>query len=182
MALENLQRALTAIEEEIGAGMLIRARVAGGDISALVAGRVRNEGKAADGASFSPYSENGLQAWKLLGKSRTASAEKKVQELAKKRGHISYREFRELNGLKVDKKNFEFTGEMWRMFNVTEVVLKGNEIEITCAGLTKPAQDKINWGSEKEGKSIVDASEAELALVQAALSDWLQKTIQKHLQ
>jgi hypothetical protein len=90
----------------------------GADVSAVVENRVVSTGKNDIGTPFSPYSTKRAPAYLYLGKSRNNRGEGAIKQRIKKKEGVSYREFRELNGLNADKKNFEFTGEMWQGFGV----------------------------------------------------------------
>ncbi len=172
---------IQAIKQELEAGLELRGTLAGGDAAALVAARVRNEGKNADGGQFSAYSTSEVPAYWMVGRSRTGSADDKVKQLARKRETISYKRFRELNGLRVDVKNFEFTGELWRKFNVKSVKIGASIMEVTVGGTDQRSANLFTWLSEKEGIPINAASVDELALVKQTIQDWIIGVIKKHL-
>ena len=103
-------------------------QVAANDLAALVTNRVVQKGENYLGSAFSPYSKNTVAAWRFWGKSRTQAAERKLRALSRAKGALSYEEFRSLNNLKTDKKNFEFTGEMWRKFGIVKVSVSGRQL------------------------------------------------------
>lgn len=147
--------------------------VAANDLVALIVNRVINTGKDADGNLFSSYSDNPIAAGKLWGKSRTQAAESKVRALAKAKGALSYKAFRELNNLKTDKKNFEFTGEMFRKFGIIREAGNGSNFVITLGGTTEEAQRKIDANSAQEGADIIAPSKSEEEFIKTSLADWL---------
>lgn len=159
---------------DIGAGI-------GHDVAALVADRVVQRGQTEDGGSFSPYSTKPAPAFFFRGKSRRSSADSAVARLQKARTPLSYAAFRELNGLKSDKKNFEFTGEMWRGLGVTAVGFDGRTIRVTIGGKTASSGQKIGWLSEQEGRNIIEPSAAELARAARSASQRIQRTIDQAL-
>lgn len=156
-------------------------QVAVNDLAALVTNRVVQKGENYLGASFSPYSKNTVAAWRFWGKSRTQAAERKVRALSRAKGALSYEQFRELNNLKTDKKNFEFTGEMWRKFGIVRVDISGGNFKISIGGTSPAAQDKIGENSTREGLSIIEANEAEEALVQKTVSGWIDRQAERIL-
>jgi hypothetical protein len=150
-----------------------RAAVAGADLVALITSRVVQKGQTADGGSFSPYSTTPVPAWFYLGKSRTGSAEGRVKESAKKKEPISYKQFREINNLKTDKKNFEFTGTMWRGFGVVRVGRIGGNVRIVVGGKNDDSREKIEWLSDQENRDIIEPSPDEIGMVKKAIETWL---------
>lgn len=141
------------------------AMIAAADTSALVANRVIQKGIDEKGQPFTPYSTKVVPAWFYSGKSRNAAAEGKISKNIKEKRPISYKEFRAINNLKTDKKNFEFTGLMWRGFGVKSVSQSGNIIEIVLGGKTTESQKRFAWNSEQEGKNIALPSVAEITLI-----------------
>lgn len=145
------------------------------DIIALVTNRVVQKGEDFKGRLFSDYSIIKTDPAQFFDKSRTAAADKRVRALDKARGALSYSGFRELNGLKVDKKNFEFTGEMWRKLGIVNRKTSSNNFIISIGGTSTASQDKIDNNSEYEGVSIIEASEKEEHLAQRAAKIWLEE-------
>ena len=179
--IKKLKEDIDAALAEIKQGMLLRVTTAASDTAALVANRVRMTGENAKGAQFSPYSRNPMGAWRLIGKSRTGSAEAKVKTAAKEGKLISYAEFRQMNNLRVDKKNFEFTGEMWQKFNVKSATLKGKLIEVVVGGTTKDSAFKIQENTDREKILITDVSRDEVDLINKTLGDWMAGILTKHI-
>lgn len=150
-------------------------QVAGHDLVALITNRVVQDGMNYAGGKFSPYSERFLRADAFVGKSRTQTAERKIQAQLKAGGTLNYKQFRELNNLETDKKNFEFTGEMWRKFGVISSTVGGMRFRITLGGKTEAAAKKIEENSEREGVSIIEASAEEGFIVVGTMQAWLNK-------
>lgn len=151
------------------------------DLVAVVTNRVVQKGENYLGSSFSPYSTNTVAAWRFWAKSRNQKAERKVRALARAKGALSYTEFRELNNLNTNVKNFEFTGEMWRKFGIVRVNVKGENFKISIGGTTSAAQTKIDENSKREGLSIIEASESERLLVQTTAKDWVDQQAERIL-
>lgn len=153
------------------------------DLIALVSNRVIQTGKDYTGKKFKPYSTNTVAAWRFWGKSRTQSAEARIRKIARtptgqyRGGALDYKTFRELNNLKTDKKNFEFTGSMWRKFGIVNVTPS----KIQIGGTTTDAQQKIDDNSDREGVSIIEASRKEELIVQNSAKIWLESNANRIL-
>jgi len=153
--------------------------VVANDLVALITNRVTIEGKDSKGNKFSDYSDKEVAAANFIDKSRTQSANKKVKELAKAQGALSYKGFRKLNGLKVDKKNFEFTGGMWQGFGVLRVSGTASDYRITMGGKTPDVAKKIAENSYAENVNIIAPSDKEIEMVKDTLSGWLERQLRR---
>lgn len=166
----NIQQAINAIS-----GPEIERQVAraGADLTALISTRVIQRGQDSKGQLFTPYSNTPVPAWFYIGKSRTGSADAQVRQKAKQRERLSYADFRKLNNLKTDKKNFEFTGAMWRGFGVTKIERSAGRVRVVLDGRNRDSADKIEWLSEQEKQQITEPSAAELQQIKRNLEAWL---------
>lgn len=153
------------------------AQISGNDLVALITTRIIQTGRDEKGQSFTPYSTRPMNANKLIGKSRRDTADRKITALAKVGGLISYKDFRELNGLKTDKKNFEFTGEMFRQFGVVDFSGSGGEFIVLLDGKSNESKRKLARAAKLEGGSIVEASKQELALLERLLISYIDNLI-----
>jgi hypothetical protein len=180
-SINEIRAALRGAIEEIESGMELRAKLAGSDVAALVADRVRNGNGDSTGSPFSPYSTKEVPAFWFVNRSRSASAEAKVKAASKRGAAISYRDFRQFNNLRIDAKNFEFTGQMWRLFDVVEVKPSQRWIEVTVSGTTQFSRNLFRWHSEREGVNLAAASEQELEIIQGTLEQWVSSIIKKNL-
>ncbi len=151
---------LEAIERRLDGGAIQAVTVTGADMAASIANRVINTGESADGSKFSPYSTKEVPAYFYYGKSRNASGEAKIKAAAKKREGVSYSEFRGFNNLG-QVKNFSFTNELWRNFNVKKVSYSGGIYSLVLGGANKASEDKIGWMKGQEGKSIIAPNRVE---------------------
>ena len=119
---------------------LIEGKKIGIGLAAVIKRRVLNKGISANNTLFSPYSD-GYKKY-----------------LAKKNRGTK-------NGLEF-VKNFEFTGDMWANFGTSESVdvkkLSNNIVRITLKGGSEDSQNKIDWNSKREGKSIIEPTDDEL--------------------
>lgn len=172
---QRIDTALDRIESEVEQ----QAAIAGSDLVALITNRVIQKGQNADGGNFSPYSTKEVPAFLFFNKSRNNSAEATVRKKAKKKEPISYKDFRELNNLNTNFKNFEFTGSMFRGFRLLKVEKTTTGVKITIGGSNPDSEKKIGWLSEQEGQSIIRPSSEEIAIVQKNLTAWVQGIINK---
>jgi len=169
--IERFDRLLSFVENELPK---YAEQVLAVEIANAVSDRVINTGKNYKGGSFKPYSTNLTAAYRFWGLSRTNTAEKKIRKLARDKGALSYKGFRELNNLKTDNKIFEFTGTMWREFGVVKSTKTASGFTIKIGGTKPKSQQKIDENSKREGISIVEASEKEEFEAQQATQAWLE--------
>lgn len=174
-------RQIDALKARILAELPAQAKIAGTDLAALIKNRVVQTGKNADGQAFSPYSEKQVPAYLYYGKSRSQQAEQRVRAKAKKREGVSYREFRNLNNLNTDIKNFEFTGEMWRGVEVQETK-QGAVSVIVIAGGSQAVRDKLRYATEAERINILKPAKEEIKVITDNLGNWMTGVIKQELQ
>lgn len=176
MSLEEQIRKIQELSDFIKNELPIFAeQVLAVELATVVTNRVVQQGKNYLGSSFKPYSKNQTAAFRFWGKSRTQAAERKVRAISRAKGALSYSDFRELNNLRTGKKNFEFTGEMWRKFNIVKSVKTSNGFRISIGGTTPAAQEKIDANSDREGVSIVEASEKERLDRAVNAKEWMEE-------
>ena len=176
--LTQVRRAKAAILSELQA----EALRAGADAAAVVENRIVSTGKTAEGRRLSPYSTTPVPAFFFLGRSRNNKGEKAIQGKAKRREPVSYREFRQLNGLNVTHKNLEFTGEVWQGFGVTGAkVLRTGVVEVTIGGKNERTRTLLGYHSEREKTEITSPSRAEIAQIKAGIVSRLQKIIDRYV-
>lgn len=171
---------IDALKARLLAELPTQAKIAGADLAALIKNRVVQTGRNAEGQAFSPYSEKQVPAYLYYGKSRSQQAEQRVRAKAKEREGVSYREFRNLNNLNTDVKNFEFTGEMWRGVEVQET-RQGQVSVIVLAGGSQTVRDKLRYATEAERINILKPAKEEIKVVQRNLGGWLTRTIKSEL-
>lgn len=96
----------------------------------------------------------------------------------KKRQPVSYRQFRQFNGLNTDKKNFEFTGEMWQGFGVKSArQTRPGIFEVTIGGKNSRTDSLLGYHEAREGVDITEPSQQELNQIQAAIQARIAKLI-----
>jgi hypothetical protein len=169
MTVTELNAEITRLERLLSSGLSDVILVAGNSMCAEIANRVINTGKSDTGAQFTPYSTKPVPAYLYKGKSRNAAGEAKVQRAIKSRTPLSYRDFREANNLPGAPKNFSFNNDMWSHFGAKGVKGAGGKYVLTIGGTTTDAQNKIEWLSDQEGKSIIAPSAQELVALKAKI-------------
>ena len=120
-----------------------------------------------------------MRPFRLFDKSRSASAESKVRQIAAQGGRISYKQFREINNLETSKKNFEFTGEMWKNYGIVRSSIGGGIANISLGGLTSAAENKLIANSTREGLDITDPNQHEIDFLKESINDWIYDTLEK---
>jgi len=161
------------------------------DVVGMIQKRVVEQNKDARGMLFSRYSSKPMltsgtalksrKVWRAVAGSKSKRAGLDWVTIKKGGKNIrlfelkgGYAELRRIEGFGNANKSFEFTGEMWRKFGVTNVSVTTGKIKITLGGRTTASQDKIDWNSEREGKEIIDISQEE--------KRWLEREIDKLIQ
>lgn len=152
---------------------------AGADAAALVENRIVTKGEKENGQKLSAYSTNPVPAFFYFNRSRNNAGETAVRRRAKAKQGISYKEFRQLNGLNTTHKNLEFTGEMWQGFGVKQVtVLRPGVAEVVIGGKNARSESLLGYHSDREQTDITKPSQKEIQAVQRAIAERLAKMIE----
>ena len=166
------------------------------DIIGLIQKRVVEQQKGADGSSFSRYSTRPMftsgttlksrRVWNAMagtkgkrGSLNWVTIKKGGKNIALFELKGGYAQLRKLEGFGNASKSFEFTGEMWRKFGVIRTTVTANGITITLGGKTEASQNKIDWNSAREGRSIIDISKKELNYLENRIDKLIQGYIVK---
>ena len=173
--INRLNNVKNAIEREAER----KAMEAGADLAAIVVNRVIQTGKDSDGNQFSPYSNVQLPAFFYFNRSRIGSAESTIRAKAKDKEKVSYSDFRRINNLNTNVKNFEFTGAMWRSFRPISVTVTGGVYRVTIGASNPKEAQKLEWLADQEGESIVKPSQSELDLVQDNITKWINSILRQ---
>lgn len=175
---DKVQRAKAAIIAALEA----EALRAGADIAALVENRIVDKGQKADGGTLSPYSTKPVPAFFYLGKSRNNAGENAVKKKAKQKQPISYRDFRQINGLNVGHKSLEFTGEMWQGFGpVSARTIRPGIVEVTIGGRNERTSSLLGYHSDREGTNITEPSREELRIITVGINERFKKIAEEIL-
>lgn len=152
---------------------------AGADAAALVENRIVTKGETAEGQKLSPYSTKPVPAFFYFNRSRNNAGEQAVRKRAKAKQGVSYKEFRQLNGLNTTNKNLEFTGEMWQAFGVKQAtILRPGVAEVVIGGKNSRSESLLGYHSDRENTDITKPSQQEVQAVQRAIAARLTKLIE----
>lgn len=174
----GIQKARIEIEQQLGPQMVILAA----DAAALIENRIVSKGQNKDGRNLSPYSSQTVPAYFYAGRSRNAAGENQVQKAIKQRQGVSYRQFRQFNGLNVNVKNLQFTGQMWQEFGVRKVQRLGRGIyEIEIGGKTAYSETLLGYHSKRENTPISAPSQQEINIVTKSVSERLTSILKNAL-
>ena len=181
-SLDQIQAGIRKARAELLAALEPEALKAGADAAALVENRIVSKGETHSGKRLSAYSEAEVPAFFFLGRSRNTRGENAIKRKAKKREPVSYREFRQLNGLNVTHKNLEFTGEMWQGFGVTGVqTLQPGVVVVSIGGKNERTRTLLGYHSEREQTQITQPSQQEIRAISAGVSARLVEIIKRHV-
>lgn len=181
-SLDEIRNGILRARAELERELTPEALRAGADAAALVENRIVTKGEKSKGGRLSAYSEKPAPAFFYIGRSRSAGGESRVRAKAKKREGISYKEFRQFNGLNTGHKNLEFTGEMWQGFGVTGVrVIRPGVVEVSIGGKNPRSRNLLGYHSEREKTQITQPSQKEIDAISRGISRRLSAIIDKHV-
>ena len=182
MDIQNLRTALQKAKSEIVSSLISEGNVIGADTAALIEDRIVSKGEKAEGGKFSPYSTKPVAAFRYFGRSRNGAGEAAVKKAAKEKRGVSYSDFRRLNGLNTNVKNFQFTGEMFQGFGVRSVKVLGQGIvEIEIGGKNARSNLLLKAHSEREGSELTQPSQSEVDLVSKGISERIKVIINRNI-
>ena len=182
MNLDDLRQGIKKAQDQIIGALQSEAATAGADAAALIENRIVSKGERNDGQKFSPYSTKGVPAFLYFGRSRNGAGEASVKKAAKEKRGVSYSDFRRLNGLNTNVKNFQFTGEMFQGFGVRSVKVLGQGIvEIEIGGKNARSNLLLKAHSEREGSELTQPSQTEVDLVSKGISERIKLIINRNI-
>lgn len=163
---------------------------ASNDCLALVKNRVINTGTDANGNTFedgkgeTAYSDKQVPIFFYGNKKTRGNNSRRIAELEKKKKPkttASYAEWREINNLRVDHVNFQFTGEMWESMEVIVEQAENPQV-VAFWSRNDETQDKIIWNSKRYfGFTNPSKEEFELcsSLYAKPVTDFMDKNFNK---
>lgn len=191
-AIFKFRRAATILERSRKADLMVIAK----DTMALVKERVINSGESASGAKFKPYSQavvpvtlyrnkeaRSVKAYPNLFKAVTGKAlggKRKSQPTKGVGGWFaSYKDWREVNRLQTNHKDFSFTSRMWKSVQPILISSTQTETVIEIKATTEAENNKLRWNSEREGISLLAANKAEERQVRKAYEERINRRIKE---
>jgi len=178
MTFEEYIARLDLLEQTIRQDLQRVTVTAANDLASGIAFRVVNQKKNATGGDFSAYSTTPVYASSFKGKGRNGSSDTRISALGRG-AKISYKDFRAINNLNSDKKDFNFTGDMWRNFGVLDFSENEGKVSVNIGGKTPSAIEKLAGHSKREGYDIAAASAQEELDVRADFENWLSQILPK---
>ena len=178
----QLRQSIANARRDLLSALSVEGATVGADAAALVEQRIVSKGENKDGGKLSPYSTKTVPAYLYFGRSRNAAGEAAVRKKAKERQGVSYRDFRQFNGLNTNVKNLQFTGEMWQGFGVTAVrQLRPGVVQVTIGGKNSRTASLLGYHSTREGTEITAPSDEEIRMITEGMNKRLVQIIQRNL-
>jgi hypothetical protein len=145
--------------------------------------RVQQDRVSPDGSPYSPYSSRPLspKVWSGLPV-RSANKSKKIKEATKLAGGLfSYEQWRRVNNLRTDKKDFTFTGEM--MNNLTVFPTKGqtSPVKVVISPRSDHLKERLEYNEKREGKEILAPSPSTIQRQEQTLAEAYERILTKYL-
>jgi hypothetical protein len=182
MSIPEIRKGIANARREILSSLQSEGAAAGADMAALVENRIVTKGERREGGKLSPYSNKEVPAFFYFGRSRNSGGEAQVRKASKERRGVSYRQFREYNGLNTGVKNLQFTGEMWQGFGLRSVrVIGEGVVEIEIGGKNERSNLLLDAHSRREGTEVTAPSEAEIQAIGRAVSERINSIIERNL-
>lgn len=177
-----MRTALQKAKSEIQSSLISEGNVIGADTAALIEDRIVSKGERAEGGKFSPYSTKPVPAFLYFGRSRNAGGEAAVKRAAKEKKGVSYKDFRQFNGLNTSFKNFQFSGELWQGFGVRGVKLVSSTVvEIEIGGKNARSNLLFKAHSERENSELTAPSEKELKIISETVQTRIINILKRNL-
>lgn len=139
---------LKAVKTELDNTRESTAMLIAQDVLALQKSRIINTGKDDEGKKIGDYSKKVVPVWMYEKKEKRVS--NAVEKLRKKKGNFaSYADWREVNNLPIEFKNFSFTNQMWSSI-VAYVAERGkNSVTVGYTANNDPALRKLQYAIDK---------------------------------
>ena len=182
MDIQNLSKGIQKAKAEIRSSLIGEGNVIGADTAALIEYRIVSKGEKAEGGKYSPYSTKPVAAFRYFGRSRNAGGEAAVKRAAKEKKGVSYKDFRQFNGLNTSFKNFQFSGEMFQGMGVVGVkMLSSSVLEIEIGGKNERSNLLFKAHSERENSELTAPSQKELQIISETISERIINILKRNL-
>jgi hypothetical protein len=145
-----------------------------GELTGLIIDRLVNDGISGDNNKFPLYSERPLNPTKFKDGNRAGAADKfRKSDLIK-----SYKNWRQFNGLPVDRRTHNFTGDMLKSIRPEVLSNSGDILVIEIKARDPENAKKLEQNSERMGISLLKSTSDEKEFVNDANRLRLQKYFQ----
>jgi len=154
------------------------ALIASGDLVAMIADRLTNDGVDADKNKFPSYSENELPLFYFKGQKTNRSGAYDSFEKKVRKGLVSsYKNWREHNGLPTDKRTHVFTADMIK--SIRPEVIEDTDVRtvVEIKSRKDDLQKRLNWNSNRMGISLIKPTEDEKLFVEELNTERFRKIL-----
>lgn len=170
----KLVNALQKAIDNLNANRERDAVQAASNLYAQIQNRVIQKGETSTGSKFPPYSTRQIPKRFWYGKGRNSTANTRIRNA---KGNLSYSDVRRFSNLQTQHRDFYFTGDMWRG---TGVRVQGRFLRstlVSIGGRSFTALQKLKQNSDREGRNILEPSQAEIDAVKRAYAALRLKNI-----
>lgn len=154
---------LKAVKTELDNTRESTAMLISQDVLALQKSRIINTGKDDEGKKIGEYSKKVVPVWMYEKKEKRVG--NAVEKLRKKKGNFaSYADWREVNNLPIEFKNFSFTNQMWSSIVAYVAERDQHSVTVGYTANNEPAIKKLQYAIDKYPE-LFNLSDAEQKLV-----------------
>jgi hypothetical protein len=172
----NVNNLINGISQRLPSTM----QVIGSDAIAVIKTRIQQRGESADGSRFPGYSTKEVPSFFFEGKGKRKLKKDSFGEtILQQNDFLSYKQWREENGLQTDYVDMTFTGEMMRSLKIIEQGNTPDGYAVKIAGGTEEGDQKFDWNSKRYG-DVLRVSKEEEEIFAQTLDSELQKEIDEN--
>ena len=171
---QRLQSTLNDLRSTREASALLISK----DALALLKRRIINKGQDHNEQKIGDYSTAVVPFWMYKGKEKRRKDA--VERLLQLKGYFaSYRDWREVNGLEIQFKNFSFTGHMWSSVHPIVIAKDETSVVIGITAGTDNAVKKLQYVIAKH-PNILNLSKKESSLIEKSQSKRIVAALTRH--
>lgn len=126
------------------------------------------------------YSENPLPTFFFEGKENRAAGAALLKRKDKKREGVSYKEWRDANGLQTGHVDLHFTERMWQNLVIIGTFKDGENYTTVIGGGDEETKKKLEWNTKRYG-SFLKLNADEETFLKALLDKELSNLLNKYL-
>lgn len=169
---------ITDLGEQISSKLPDITQAAALDATATIKNRIIQNGISADGVKFKGYSEKEVPSFFFFSSSNKKLKKDEFGEnILEQNDFLSYKKWREENGLQTDHVDLTFTGDMFRNLGIVKTGLTSKDVYVVeVGGKTEDSQDKIDWNSDRY-KDILRLSKDEEKLLSKVADEEITRII-----
>lgn len=145
------------------------------DARALITNRIQQQGL---GGQF--YSENPLPTFFYEGRELNGGGRSILKRKDKKKEGLSYKEWREANGLQAEHVDLSFTNRMWQNLVIIGTFKDGENYTTVIGGGDEETKKKLEWNTKRYG-SFLKLNADEETILKALLDKELSNLLNKYL-